>query len=173
MSPTAPQQLLRDQFSSLDQPSGGLRRPRWLQISLTLPGLLMGLGLLVGGVDSIAVPALLTATSILTGLTFTMALKFWERSIDARSDPFLATDGPRLTLLDNMRTHLVWTVLVGVASTMWLVVMALLGEVAPPSWFELAPYVGCAGAGALVIYQVTLVGGALVQFYEASYSLRR
>ena len=111
-------------------------------------------------------PALLTATSILTGLIFTMALRFWERSIDARVDPVLAVNGNMLRLLDNLRTHLVWTVFIGVLSTAWLASLAIFVVQAAPLWAS-------AVATALFIYQVTLVAGSLLQFYEASYSLRR
>jgi hypothetical protein len=164
-------QLLVDQFT--EQPAGrGHRKFRRAQALLLLPALIVALLVVALHVEVSAVAPLLTATSIMTGLTFTMALRFWERSVDARRDPFLATDGERLALLDDMRTHLVWTVLVGVISTAWLALMVLFADTAPPKWLSVGPTLGAVGASALVIYLVTLVGGVLVQFYTAGYALR-
>jgi hypothetical protein len=112
-----------------------------------------------------AVAGLLTATSILTGLTFTMALRFWERSIDARSDPDALADGYRLQVLDKMRTHLIWTVMVGVVATAFLA-LCLIFAVGP-----LNPQLSFIAAF-LVTYQVLLVGGALFRFSELAYYLR-
>lgn len=109
---------------------------------------------------------LLTATSILTGLTFTLALRFWERSVDARKDPFMATDGARLNLVDRMRTYLLTTVLVGVLSTLVLALVAILGD--PKS----TPRGVSVMVTGLFIYQIVLVGASLIEFYRASYDLR-
>jgi hypothetical protein len=115
---------------------------------------------------TLSIGPLLTATSILTGLTFTLALRFWERSVDARRDPLQARDGKRLTLLDRMKSHLVWTVIIGVLSTLILTLSALFVDPAcvPTS-------VGVVTSFA-VVYQISLVAGALLEFYRASYDLR-
>jgi hypothetical protein len=172
MTGTAPHQLLLDQFTQVDPYQGSTRKLRLFQLLLLLPALVVATVAAISGVRTIALAPLLTATSILTGLTFTMALRFWERSVDARRDPFLATDGPRLTLLDDLRAHLTWTVLIGVIGTGWLVIMALFNTVTPPSWSAWLPSFGVVGASFLVAYQLTLVAGALRVFYAAAYGLR-
>lgn len=167
-------QLFTEQFSwAVPETYGSQRRPRRLQWALLAVPVASGLAVGLVGVTSAPIAALLTATSILTGLTFTMALRMWERSIDARRDPFVATDGPRLELLDTMRTHLVFTVVIGVVATGWLALFALFSETPPPAWLaSWGNRVGIVVAAGLVTYQIALVGGALLQFYRASFDLR-
>lgn len=173
MSLMPPSQLLRDQFTVTERTPAVVRRPRWLQIWLAVPAVTLGVLVGVLQVRHTTTGPLFLVTGILLGLTTNLALRFWERSVDARKDPVLAMDGQRLALLDRMRTHLVWTVVVGATSTIWLLVMAVLAETPPPSWLSFAPNVGVVGASSLVMYQITLVAGALLEFYEASYSLRQ
>lgn len=157
-------QVVVDQFSDRrDQDHG--RKARWPQVAMLLPAaVIAGIAWLVQARIGNVAP-LLTATSILTGFTFTMAVKFWDRSISARSNPAEALDGKLIKSLDHARTHLIWTVAVGVAATAVLALVAIFVHWSAPLW--VTPIVAF-----LVMYQLTLVIGALVQFYEASYTLR-
>jgi hypothetical protein len=125
-------------------------------------------GIIVGqlGVRTNAIGALLTATSIMTGLTFTMALRFWERSIDARSNPDLIFDTERKAVLDTMRTLLLWTVLAGILSTTWLSGLAIFVGTGAAE-----PYATGIAAG-LIAYQLIYVLRSLLSLYWASYTLR-
>ncbi len=162
MSLVSPLQLPRDVFAR--GPHG--THPNWLHVLLPLPALGAVGAVVLLRPSAFPVAAMLTATSILTGLTFTMALRFWEKSIDARRDPNIASDGARLDLLDRMRAHLVWTVLIGVISTFVLALVAIFASPAD------VPVPIFASATFLVVYQISLVGGALIEFYRASYDLR-
>ena len=162
-----PKQVLLDQFSHAPIELGGSRRPAWLQLLAMVPPLAAA-GLVVWfHVRLLSIAPLLTATSIMTGFIFTLSLRFWERSLDARSDVNLAFDARRLTLLDRMRAHLVWTVLIGVAAT---------GAFAACAFFVQsktgAPVAVTAILAFLVIYQLTLVFASLFIFYDAAYALR-
>lgn len=109
---------------------------------------------------------LLTATSILTGLTFSMTTTFWGKNIDARRDPKRALDAFTLDILDRNLNHLLWTVTVGVAATGVLAVAAIFSGTDGS-----APWVTGVAAFFLV-YLVTLVGVALHRFTEAALLLR-
>lgn len=163
MSLVSPHQIVLD-LTSVETQRG--RKPNWVEV------LYLGLGAGTGAAVFLAEPSrlnvapLLTATSILTGLTFALALRFWERSIDARRDPFVATDAARLNLIDRLKAHLIWTVLVGVGSTLLLALIAIFGR--PYA----TPLAVTACAATLIVYQIVLVGGGLIEFYRASYDLR-
>ena len=109
--------------------------------------------------------ALLTATSILTGFTFAMAMQMWKQSLDARRDTRYAFDPDALELLDLMRTRLVWTVWVGVLSSTWLAGVWMFTVSQPDRW-------ALAVSAFLFIYQVVLVGTALWRFHAAAITLR-
>jgi len=158
--------LVRDQFTQIAKsPFGTYSDPAWSELALVATATIPAALVFVFSVKIPVLSGLLTATSILTGLTFTMALRFWERSIDARTNAGTLADGPRLQVLDKMRAHLVWTVLVGVAGTAFLALGVIFTATTPSVWLS-------AVAAFLVIYQVLLVGGALLRFYELAYVLR-
>jgi hypothetical protein len=127
-----------------------------------------GAGVLVWllGIETRAAGVLLTATSIMTGLTFTMAMRFWERSLDARSNPDFVFDNERKQVLDSMRTLLLWTVLAGILSTGWLAALALvLGDHAAAAW-------STGVSAGLVAYLLLNVLRSLLSLYWSSYTLR-
>ena len=166
MSPLGPRLLLRDQFGTSRNLEGSpWSRVVWSEVVLAGLAAVPAVAVVTLAAQVVAVAGLLTATSILTGLTYTMALRFWERSIDARSDPIYLADGQRLYVIDKMRAHLVWTVLVGVVATGYLGLAVIFVSGAAPVWSS-------AVMTFLVLYQVILVGGALLRFYELSYLLR-
>lgn len=141
-------------------------RLRPVQILLATPALAVGAVVIVRSVHLTNLAGLLTATSILTGLTFSMATTFWTKSIEARRRPDQALNERILTSLDETRTHLVWTVVIGLAAT---AALALISVFSPggsaPVWVS-------AIAAALVIYMLTLVGAALHKFYVTAFILR-
>lgn len=159
-----PSRILRDQFTRPRDGKSGRRAPSWLQGLWILLATGVGFSLWLGDVATVAVGALLTATSIMTGLTFTMAMRFWERRVDARSDPDIMFDLQRVNLLDAMSTHLLWTVVAGILSTAWLAGAALV------SGSSVAPWASGI-AGGLFAYQLMLVLHGLVKLYSAATEL--
>ncbi|RFA07947.1 hypothetical protein B7R54_01000 [Subtercola boreus] len=158
-------QIVRDHLGlAPGVPRRGIRL--WLELAILVAAVVVSVVVLCMAVRTNAVGALLTATSIMTGLTFTMAMRFWERSIDARSNPDLIFDEERKSVLDNMRTLLLWTVLAGLASTSWLAGLAIfVGTSAADPW-------ATAVAAGLVAYQLLYVLRSIVELYWASYTLR-
>lgn len=167
MSQITPTQVVRDHLAlDSDVPSQKTRSIAVFAFGLVFAAL-VGVGVWLLGIETNANGALLTATSIMTGLVFTMTMRFWERSLDARSDPDLLFDAPRRTTIDTMRTMLLWTVFAGIASTAWLAVLALVyGTGSSPAW----PTGVSAG---LVTYQMFYVVRSLLALYSASYTLRK
>jgi len=115
-------------------------------------------------VSTIAVGAVLTATSIITGLTFTMAMRFWERRIDISMAPQTAGYLERKALVDELGTHLIWTVLVGVASTAWSAFGALVSGPNLAVW-------ATAVCAIFLSYQLLMVSEALLKLYTSSIEL--
>lgn len=162
----SPLHLAQEQFLSRDDRGHG-RKLRWSELLWCLPAVVAAFTVVHCGTRMTTASGLLTATSILTGLTFSMTTTFWSRSVDARRDPNYATNGPVLNTLDRSRDHLMWTVFVGVVAA---------GALAMTSIFaggtKGAPVPVTALCAALVIYLVTLVGVALQRFAEAALTLR-
>ena len=165
MSPITSIQLVRDHLSLGPQYEG--RRAGSILLALLPIALAAGVAIAVImlGISSTGIGALLTATSIMTGLTFTMALRFWERSLDARSNEDMMYENKRF-ILDHMRTLLLWTVVSGVISSGWLAAVALIAGKDPAT-----PWASGVAA-ALVSYQLFYVFRSLVSLYSASYNQR-
>lgn len=159
-----PTRIFRDQFTRPANIGIGRRVPSLLQSLWVITAAAVGLALWVNNVSTIAVGALLTATSIMTGLTFTMAMRFWERRVDARSDPDIMFDLKRVDLLDAMSTHLLWTVIAGILCTAWLAGAALVSGTSVADWAS-------GIAGGLFSYQLMLVLHGLVKLYSAATEL--
>ena len=157
-----PTEIFRGQFTKARPLSW--KSIRWPEIALFAVALLPGALMLWQDVRTIAVGAVLTATSIITGLTFTMAMRFWERRIDISSAKQTAGYLQRKTLVDEMGTHLIWTVLVGVASTAWAAFGALV------SGANLEPW-ATAVCATLLTYQLLMVAEALLKLYTSSIEL--
>lgn len=159
MSLISPTRVLHDQF--IEQ-----RRVKKLEFVWLLPAVLVS-GFTFGrGIELQNAALMLTATSILTGLTFSMSTTFWGKAIDARHDPKRALDPLVLDVLDRNLNHLLWTVGVGVLATGVLAVTALFSGVGG------VPPLVTAVVALLVVYLVTLVGVALQRFAEAALLLR-
>jgi hypothetical protein len=137
---------------------------RWPEIGLFVFSLVPGGVIFWLQVSTIAVGAVLTATSIITGLTFTMAMRFWERRVDITTAPQTAGYLQRKTLVDELGTHLIWTVLVGVASTAWSAFGALVSGQNLAVW-------ATAACATLLSYQLLMVAEALLKLYTSSIEL--
>lgn len=156
-----------DQLTS-STADGLSRRPRWGQFAMAAPALLLGLAAWrAGGTLTTSSAALLTATSILTGATFSMAVVFWNKSIDARRDPRLTVSSKVLSLLDRVRTHLIYTVMIGAGAVGLLVVNAIFGE-------HLKSFSGLlvAVTSGMVFYLITLFVASLRYFNQAFFVLK-
>jgi hypothetical protein len=160
----SPLQIVRDQFLEERAGKNHLLLGRLLSF---VPAAVVAAALLWRDVQLLNAGWLLTATSILTGLTFSMTTTFWGKTIDARDDPKKALNARILGILDDNLHHLQWTVMVGVISTG---VLALTSLFADP--MKGAPAAVTAVCGALVVYLITLVGLALQRFAEAAVILR-
>lgn len=166
MSQITSLQVVRDHLSPRAGDARKRRNSIGIAAAMLVGAVAAGVAVWQLGVETNAIGGLLTATSIMTGLTFTMAMRFWERSIDARSDPNLIFDEERKAVLDGMRTLLLWTVLAGILSTSWLAALAIfVGTGTACAWAT-----GIA-AGA-VTYQLLYVLRSLLSLYWASYTLR-
>lgn len=114
------------------------------------------------------VTAILTLVSIVTGLCFSMAVTIWNKSIDARATPGLATDGYALTVLNDTRTHLVFTVMVGVLLAMTTVLFQT---------FSAADQMLARWGSAIIIgstiYLMILVLQALGYFQKVFHTIKR
>lgn len=161
----SPLRIAADQFRP-EEPISGRRQADPRALAFTIPALVVAIIVVAKQTHLTAAPVLLTSTSILTGLTFTMTTTFWSRSLDARKDPATATRAVILQTLDDARHHLLWTVLVGLATTGVLALTALFAsEKGAVVWAS-------ALCAALVIYLLTLVGVAVQRFAEAAMTLR-
>lgn len=165
MSLISPLHLAQEQF--LRQSDAGRRRLRIAQIVYLLPAIVVVAVVVVVGTRMLNAGWLLTATSILTGLTFSMTTTFWGKSIDARRSPQWATNSQILETIDENKYHLMWTVLVGVLSTASLALTSVFAN--PTSGAPVWATALCAG---LFIYLLTLVVGAIQRFAEAALILR-
>lgn len=156
-------QVARDNFSRKPDTEGviGLLR---LQVSAIASSVAVGVIVWLTGGTLPPSDALLTATAILTGITFTMALRFSERSIDSRRDPFTSIDGAALNFIDNMRSLLVWITGVGVCSTLVLALTTLYSQPIYPVVVFVAV--------ALFVYTLLLVMASLYLLHVSTYQLR-
>lgn len=157
-----PTEIFRGQFTRTRAVS--FRTIRWAEIGLFGLALLVGTAIFLLDVSTIAVGAVLTATSIITGLTFTMAMRFWERKIDISSAPQTAGYLQRKELVDELGTHLIWTVLVGVVSTAWTAFGALVSGESLAVW-------ATAVCATFLSYQLLMVAEALLKLYTSSIEL--
>lgn len=160
--------LLRDQFRTRPSNSGAPGRSTFRPAAFLqfLPAAAGATAVVVVKAYPQGGPsAVLTATSILTGFTFAMAMQMWKSSLDARRDERYAFDPIVLSTLDEMRTRLVWAVAVGVGSSVWLAGLWLFTVDQPARW-------ALAIGTFLFVYQVTLVVDALRTFHAAAITLR-
>ncbi|WP_141211271.1 hypothetical protein [Enemella dayhoffiae] len=114
------------------------------------------------------VTGILTILAIVIGLCFSMAVTIWNKSIDARSTAGLATDGYALTVLDNTRTHLVFTVMYGVTLAAVTVLYQIFAGVLSVFWGKVASAVIVGGS----IYLLALVLQALGYFQRVFHVLK-
>lgn len=162
MTVLSPTEIFRGQFTKSRPISW--RVIRWKEIGLFALSLVPGGVMIWQQVSTIAVGAVLTATSIITGLTFTMAMRFWEKRVDITAAPQTAGYLERKAVVDELGTHLIWTVLVGVASTAWSAFGALVSGQNLAVW-------ATAVCATLLTYQLLMVVEALLKLYTSSIEL--
>lgn len=162
MTVLSPTEIFRGQFTKSRPVTFGTIR--WQELGLFFLSLVSGGVMLALQISTIAVGAVLTATSIITGLTFTMAMRFWERRVDITTAPQTAGYLQRKALVDELGTHLIWTVLVGVASTAWSAFSALVSGASLAVW-------ATAVCATLLTYQLLMVAEALLKLYTSSIEL--
>jgi hypothetical protein len=108
----------------------------------------------------------------MTGVTFTMATLFWNKSVDARHDMNYLLDGQLLQFLDRTRTHLLYTGLVGMTAVFGLLMMTVFTEPTAGEQDGVLLWLGRLTV-ALVVYLMTLVYRAIALFADAFYQLKR
>lgn len=143
------------------------KRPRYGQLFWFVPGLITATAIVAQETRIMNAAFLLAATSIMAGMTFTMTMTFWNKSLEARRDPAKALQADVLTTIDDNLNHLVWTVMVGVSATGLFALVAMFAD--PVKGAPVAISAVCAGA---LLYLITLVGVALQRFAEAALTLR-
>lgn len=156
-------EVFRGQFQK-SRTDKGWRNVRYLQYGLILTA--VGFGFLTYCFDIATknIGDLLTATSIITGLTFAMAMTFWERRVALGREPQSTGHEGRSKIIVSVSIHLIWTVMVGVVCT------ACLGYAALISDDEVCVLLTSISAG-LLSYQLMLVAEALVKLYNSSIEL--
>jgi hypothetical protein len=163
MTILSPTELLRGQFT-VDRSAVWFRSLRWVEFLWIALAAAVGFVIFFLGVNTVAAGPVLTATSIITGLTFTMAMRFWERRIEVASAERTTGYTERRRLIERVGTQLIWTVLIGVLSTTWTAFAALVSGESLASW--------ATGISAgLLAYQLFLVAKSLLTLYNSSIEL--
>jgi hypothetical protein len=157
-------EILKEQFYS--KAPATIARPgiSILQIIWLLLAGLFGVGYGLFATDADAGASILAANAVFTALSITMAMFFWPRAINIKSDA-------EFNLLDErhhvyrLTTQLFWTVLVGIVATGLAVVQLVL-----PSggvWDVVGTVTSAASVG-LTVYQVLLLGQSVFRLYAAT-----
>lgn len=129
-------EIIEEQFATFG--SEVRRKHRWTVVRdvLVLYGLpaLVGVGLFIARVRTQDVGALLAAVAVLTGLIFNLAFALFDKSLQIRRDPLLSANPDVMRLIDDLRSNVNYTVLVGVVLTAVLGCAALVKVDTPPYW---------------------------------------
>ena len=160
--------ILRDQFYSeapveIERP--GLRRLQflWLAMAILVGGASFFLGPVQNGMSSV-----LAANAIFTALSVTMAMFFWPRAVNLKSDADLMSS-PLRWYIYRLTTQLFWTVVVGIVATgLALIHLAGSGRSLCGCGLGHALLAVCIG---LTVYQVLLIAESAFVLYGATYWL--
>lgn len=167
-------QIVKDQFYSEAPPSiarEGIARLQifWLAIALAV-GVLYGI---FGSKNDVGA-SVLAANAVFTALSITMAMFFWPRAINIKSDAEFALQDERWHVY-RLTTQLFWTVLVGIVAT-GLAVVQLVIPVDPDAAnppVDLASGIVQAVSVGLTVYQVLLLGQSVFRLYAATFWMPR
>lgn len=134
----------------------------WLAVATSV-GILYGLY----GTSEDVGAAVLAANAVFTALSVTMAMFFWPRAINIKSDEKFSTKDERWHVY-RLTTQLFWTVLVGIVATGLAVVQLVI-----PSDLQFAWTVIQAVSVGLTVYQVLLLGQSVSRLYAATFWMPR
>lgn len=162
-------QIVKEQFFSMAPPSiarPGLAR---LQLVWVLVSALLAVAYALVASDADAGASILAANAVFTALSITMAMFFWPRAINIKSDPEFAAKDQRWHVY-RLTTQLFWTVLVGIVATGLAVVQLVVPSGNP--WETLSTITSSISVG-LTVYQVLLLGQSVFRLYAATFWMPR
>lgn len=156
-------EVFRGQFQKT-RAGKGWKNVRYFQVVLILISLGLGILTYCFNIATKNIGDLLTASSIITGLTFAMAMMFWERRVAHGMEAQTTGYEDRNQIIVSVSIHLIWTVMVGVICTACLAYAALVSD--SEVWVILTSI-----SAALLSYQFMLVAEALVKLYNSAIEL--
>jgi hypothetical protein len=168
-------QIVRDQFFSKAPKSIAREGLSYVQFVWLLTSVLVGAAYGFFGSASDAGASVLAANAVFTALSVTMAMFFWPRAINLKSDRDFAAKDERWHVY-RLTTQLFWTVLVGIASTGLAVVQLAIPIVISKDGLETQSLFGLivqAVSVGLTIYQVLLLGQSVFRLYSATFWMPR
>ncbi|MDQ1110693.1 hypothetical protein QE418_000141 [Microbacterium testaceum] len=169
-------QIVREQFYSEAPPSIARPGVARIQVFWLALGLIVAVAYALADVSGDPGASILAANAVFTALSITMAMFFWPRAINIKSDSEFAARDERWHVY-RLTTQLFWTVLVGIAATGLAVVQLVIPD-RIEFWFgtvELAvtsTVVQSISVG-LTVYQVLLLGQSVFRLYAATYWMPR
>jgi len=169
-------QIVREQFYSKAPPS--IARPglALIQVVWLVLGLVVSVAYALADVSGDPGASILAANAVFTALSITMAMFFWPRAINIKSDAEFAARDERWHVY-RLTTQLFWTVLVGITATGLAVVQLVI-----PDKIELwsgaldlstVSVVVQAVSVGLTVYQVLLLGQSVFRLYAATFWMPR
>lgn len=155
--------LVQDQFYSKAPPA--IARPGWdrVQIGWLIVSAIVGTVFVVSDPQGDVGAAVLAANAVFTALSVTMAMFFWPRAINVKSDKDFMGKDERWNVY-RLTTQLFWTVMVGILATG----LAIAILVIPESWGIVGTVIGAISV-ALTAYQVLLLAQSVARLYAATY----
>lgn len=163
--------IVRDQFYSEAPESIARKGLEVLQLVWLAVSIAVGVGYGVFGSATDSGASVLAANAVFTALSVTMAMFFWPRAINLKSDPSFNRSDERWHVY-RLTTQLFWTVLVGILSTGLAVVQLAIPLVVDENGVVATSMVGTivqAVSVGLTIYQVLLLGQSVFRLYAATF----
>jgi hypothetical protein len=168
--------IVQDQFYSTETLPGIARKGlAWVQLAWLFVALLVGAAYAVLGSSPDVGASVLAANAVFTALSVTMAMFFWPRAINLKSDKAFSASIERWHVY-RLTTQLFWTVLVGVASTGLAVVQLVIPTVQNGHGMVELTFLGVgveAVSVAMTVYQVLLLGQSVFRLYAATFWMPR
>lgn len=167
-------QIVKDQFFSEAPPSVAREGVARIQLIWLFIGVVVGFAYGIFGAKTDVGASVLAANAVFTALSITMAMFFWPRAINIKSDKDFALQDERWHVY-RLTTQLFWTVLVGIVATGLAVVRLVIpvdpDHANPP--VDVASSLVQAISIGLTIYQVLLLGQSVFRLYAATFWMPR
>lgn len=128
-------------------------------------------GVLVGvwGALKFDLSAILAAVAVFTGLIFNLAFHVFDKSLQMRRDPFQSADPDAISLVEELRANVNYTVLVGITLTGALVAMLLFDL--PGGWEAITRIAN--GILAALLLHMLLMSGMILKRFTSLHSVMK